>query len=74
LTIDVESLKTAQERAWGLYQTAKANLETAAKASDPAVLAAAAQTANDAWLEFKKMENQVTQGLILQRMRDSYHV
>jgi hypothetical protein len=71
--IDVSALQSAQEKAFGLYQTAKQNLEKAAKTDDPAVLAAAAQAANDAWLEFKKMDNEVTNGLILKKLGDLYH-
>jgi hypothetical protein len=72
--IDVTELKTAQARAWELYQIAKENLETAKNLQDPVAFAQAAQAANDAWLEFKKMDAEVTNGVILKNLRDLYHV
>jgi hypothetical protein len=72
--IDVTELKAAQAKAFALYETAKENLEKAKNSQDPVVFAQAAQAANDAWLEFKKMDTEVTNGVILKNLRDLYHV
>lgn len=70
--MDFEAKK---QKAWELYQVAKANLEfTAENYNDPTAIAIAAQAAQNAWTEFKKMETEVTNGLVLKNLRDLYHV
>jgi hypothetical protein len=70
----MDELEAKKQKALDLYNIAKANLGAAAKTNDPTVLAIAAQAANDAWIAFKKMEAEVTNGLVLKNLRDLYHV
>lgn len=66
-------LGVAKQKALDLYNLAKVNLTEAAKTNDPEALAIAAQAANDAWIAFKKIETEATNGLILKNLRDLYH-
>lgn len=70
--IDVEGLKEAKKRAFANYEIAKANLEKVKTTTDPQEFQSAVQAANDAWLELKKMDKEVTNGLIFKKLGDLY--
>lgn len=71
--MDFKVLEAQKDAALKLYNIAKENLTTAAQGNDPAAVVVAAQAANDAWCQFKKMDNEVTNGLVLKNLKDLYH-
>lgn len=68
-TIDIESLRKTRDRALKKYEAAKKNLQTP---QSPEMLTALAQEANDAWLEFKKIDVDFKNSSILKTMGDLY--
>ena len=70
--IDISALEEAKEKAWQTYLIAKENLDKMKTAQDPAAFVLAAQAANDAWLQFKAMDKEVTNGLVLKKLGDLY--
>lgn len=72
--MDFAELEIAKKKALDLYNIAKANIAAAAIANDPSALEIAAQAAQNAWVEFKKIETEATNGLVLKNLRDLYHV
>lgn len=67
---NVGELKSALEKAEEKYKSAKTKLMNSA--DDPTNIGKAAQEANDAWLEFKKVESAITNCLIIKKLGDLY--
>lgn len=66
--ISEEELKQARETAYENYQQKFLDLQ---KVEDTA-LTAAAQAANDAWVEFKKVDNMLSNFSVYQKLGDLY--
>lgn len=68
-TIDIEPIKKAREKALKKYEMAKQNLQIP---QPPEILCSLAQEANDAWLEFKRLDIDFKNNSILKTMGDLY--
>lgn len=62
-------LTKAWKKAQDAYQAARKNLEMP---QPPELLSSIAQAANDAWLEFKRIETQIHNYEVLQRGKELY--
>lgn len=68
--IDAVALKKALEEADKKYKEAKKNLQD--PCDDLTLIQKAAQEANDAWLEFKRLSNEFANYSIIKKMEDLY--
>jgi hypothetical protein len=64
--ISIEELNKARQEAEEKYQSAKKKLQT--EDCDPSI----AQSANDAWLEYKRLNNQLMNYSTLKKIGDLY--
>lgn len=64
-----QDLKKAREKALRRYEELKGSL---APIEDLTLLQRVAQEANDAWLEFKKLDNEFANCVILKKLGDLY--
>lgn len=66
---NISELEKAKQEAFEKYQNAQKNL---AQLKPPELFALAAQEANDAWLEYKRLNTEFNNCLIYKKLGDLY--